>query len=335
MNSFALSFTSGVVWSLALIVTAIPWLIALDPRSFKAAVRRPATWAIAAGVCVGLAALLAFFVGLVQDPGRLRIWGKAYGAVLEVQLIIDFFVVIFPLLTFVWPQGAAVALAAFREGVRQPMFWLIIAFAAGLMMFSPFLPYFTFGEDYKMVREIGYDITMLAGVLFAVLAASLSITEEIEGRTAITVMSKPVSRRQFLLGKYVGILLAGLLMIGLLGWLFNGVMWFEWWFDNQDVPDPYWSNIVAGNWSDTIGQTPLNFSIGAGIWFDYVLVAHPGLLFGACQTMVLLAVAVALAIHRHLRHLRRSLFPGPSHPRIGASLCGPLHVGKLYGQVLR
>ena len=32
MNSFALSFTSGVVWSLALIVTAIPWLIALDPR---------------------------------------------------------------------------------------------------------------------------------------------------------------------------------------------------------------------------------------------------------------------------------------------------------------
>src|SRR5207302_90712 len=145
------------------------------------------------------------------------IWGRFFGAILELQLLIDFFVLIFPVLTWIWPKGSAVALAAFREGVRQPMFWFIIIFFALFMMFSPFWPYFTFGEDYKMVREIGYDTIMLAGVLFTVLAASMSISEEIEGRTAITVMSKPVSRRQFLLGKYVGIFLAGLLMIGLLG----------------------------------------------------------------------------------------------------------------------
>ena len=68
-----------------------------------------------------------------------------------------------------------------------------------------------------MVKELGYDMTMLAAVLFGVLAASMSISEEIEGRTAITLMSKPVSRRQFLLGKFVGILLAALVMTVLLG----------------------------------------------------------------------------------------------------------------------
>src|ERR1700730_1351734 len=195
MNPFLLFIASGLVWSLVVLITALPWVVALDPRGFRTALRRPATWGIALAVWLGLAFVLAIFVRLVGDPLKLAVWGKAFGGLIELQLIIDLFVVIFPLLTLVWPQGAAVALAAFREGVRQPMFWLIIGFAGGLMMFSPFLPYFTFGEDFKMVHELGYDITMLAGALFAVLPASLSISEEIEGRTAITVMSKPVSRR--------------------------------------------------------------------------------------------------------------------------------------------
>ncbi|HEV3085275.1 MAG TPA: ABC transporter permease subunit [Gemmataceae bacterium] len=295
MNPFLLFFASGLVWSLVVLITALPWVVALDPRGFRTALRRPATWGIALAVWVGLAFVLAIFVRLVGDPVKLAVWGKAFGGLIELQLIIDIFVVIFPLLTLVWPQGAAVALAAFREGVRQPMFWLIIGFAGGLMMFSPFLPYFTFGEDFKMVHELGYDITMLAGVLFTVLAASLSISEEIEGRTAITVMSKPVSRRQFLVGKYVGILLAGLFMVALLGCLFNGVMWFEYWFDNQDIANPVWSDLVRANLSEKLGEAPLSFSVGALIWFEYAFIQLPGLVFAACQSMVLLAIAVALA----------------------------------------
>jgi len=295
MNPFLLFYASGLVWSLVLLITALPWVVALDPRGFRAALRRPSAWGIALAVWVGLAFVLAIFVRLVSDPLKLAVWGKAFGGLIELQLIIDLFVVIFPLLTLVWPQGAAVALAAFREGVRQPMFWLIIGFAGGLMMFSPFLPYFTFGEDFKMVRELGYDITMLAGVLFTVLAASLSISEEIEGRTAITVMSKPVSRRQFLVGKYVGILLAGLFMVALLGCLFNGVMWFEYWFDNQDIANPVWSDLVRANLSEKLGEAPLSFSVGALIWFEYAFIQLPGLVFAVCQSMVLLAIAVALA----------------------------------------
>ena len=80
------------------------------------------------------------------------------------------------------------------------------------------LPYFTFGDDYKMMKQIGFDVVMLAAVLFGVLAASMSISEEIEGRTAVTLMSKPVNRRQFLIGKFLGILMACLVMSLILGW---------------------------------------------------------------------------------------------------------------------
>src|SRR5438094_9137852 len=104
-----------------------------------------------------------------------------------------------------------------------------------LMAVAPFIPYFTFDEDVKMVRELGYDMIMLAAVVFSVVAASMSISEEIEGRTAITVMSKPVSRRHFLLGKFVGILSAAMFMTGLLAWYFQGMMLFKMWFDSEPI----------------------------------------------------------------------------------------------------
>jgi ABC-type transport system involved in multi-copper enzyme maturation permease subunit len=98
------------------------------------------------------------------------------------------------------------------------------------------VPYFTFGEDHLVVKQLGYDTIMLAAVLFGTLAASLSISEEIEGRTAITVMSKPISRRQFMLGKFAGITLAGLFMFGLLGVYFEGVLMVKHWWDNWKHP---------------------------------------------------------------------------------------------------
>lgn len=295
MNYFFASFLVGTGLCLLQLLAALPWLAALDPRLFKSAARAPLNWLIALGVVVGLGAALALFVGVVEDPGRLVVWGRLFGGLLNLQLVLDFFVLVFALLMLLWPQGAAVALAAFREGTRQPMFWLIFAFALGLILFSPFVPYFTFGEDFKMVMELGYDTVMLAAVLFAVLAASISISEEIEGRTAITLMSKPVSRRQFLLGKYVGILLAALLMIGLLGWVFNGITWFKFWWDGEQIVEPLWAGMVRSALALRVGDSAANFTVGAGIWFDWASASLPGLVFGFCQVMVLLAVAVALA----------------------------------------
>ena len=72
-------------------------------------------------------------------------------------------------------------MAAFHEGWRQPvlasLLWHCRARDHSL------IPYF--GENYKMAKDLGYDFMMLFSALFAVMAASMSISEEIEGRTAI------------------------------------------------------------------------------------------------------------------------------------------------------
>src|SRR5437588_400055 len=121
----------------------------------------------------------------------------------------------------------AQCLAALRESLRQPMFWLLFGIALFLMWLVPLMPYFTLGEDIKMVKELGYDVIMLFAVVFAVIAASASISEEIEGRTAVTLMSKPVSRRDFLLGKFLGFFLGALVMILLLGWFMVWMFLFK------------------------------------------------------------------------------------------------------------
>jgi len=107
----------------------------------------------------------------------------------------------------------AVAQAAYKESIRQPLFWFLLVIMASLMLVSIFIPYFTLGEDLKMLKELQLSGILLPPLILTFFTAAISVSEEIEGRTAVTLLSKPISRRDFLIGKYVGILAAALLMI--------------------------------------------------------------------------------------------------------------------------
>ena len=76
------------------------------------------------------------------------------------------------------------------------------------------------GEDSKMVKDEGLTLIMVLSILMALWTASVSIADEIEGRTALTLLSKPVSRREFIVGKFVGILVPVAIMFLVLGALF-------------------------------------------------------------------------------------------------------------------
>ncbi|HJT78397.1 MAG TPA: ABC transporter permease [Gemmataceae bacterium] len=302
MNLSLTQIGLGLLLVLIQALAAVPWVLAWNWQALTS--RRPGAAGRGAGLAVPLLVALAvvvvggvaagFFLGTVGDRDSLAAWGRFYGALLEAQLTADLFVVVFAVLLAAWPKGGAVALAAFREGIRQPMFWLLALLGAGTLAVSPFIPYFTFGEDYKMVEEIGYDTIMVVSLLFATLAASMSISDEIEGRTAITLMSKPVSRRQFLLGKFAGILLAALVLTAGLGLLFDGLMLYTRWYDNADpvaVATPLADQMRA--WAGSTNVPDL--VRGIELWGHDAGRALPGLILGACQVMVLLAVAVSLA----------------------------------------
>lgn len=108
-------------------------------------------------------------------------------------------------------QVLTIATNAFMELARQPVFLLLLTCSASFNVFLAAVPYFGFGEDPKLVKDSTLAVMLLSGLFGAVLSASASVGHEIRSGTALAVLSKPVSRAQFILAKYLG--LAGALTL--------------------------------------------------------------------------------------------------------------------------
>lgn len=183
-----------------------------------------------------------------------------------------------------------VAITTFRETVRQPVYLILIGVGAVLLALFTVVPYFTFGEDIKMLKDTGLAVILAAGGLLAVLAASSSIADDIEDRTAITVLSKPVTRPQFILGKFLGIVAAVAVLCLILGVVFLGAVYYKVGYDIQENnyrPD--------GRMMTDIDRQQL-----ARLRVEEVVQVIPGLVLAFLEVVVLAAIAVALSTRFHL-----------------------------------
>lgn len=300
ISSWSELLASGAILAFIQLLAALPWLYAIDSEGFRSALKKPAAMLGALGIAAAGAAFFAWFMSYKNDPTALETYGRIYGAFLQLQLAVDIPLILIGILVTIWPRGGTVAMAAFREGYRQPMFWLLVIGTTVLLFVSMIIPYFTFGDDYKMMKQLALDMVMLASVLFCVLAASMSVHEEIEGRTAVTLMSKPVTRRDFLLGKFFGILAAGLLMTLVLGVALNVVLAVKPYFDRLDDAN---DSLVAQFEAMTapamhrlgVGIEGKAFLHGVGLWMGNSIANGLCLALGFGQVMILLAVAASLA----------------------------------------
>lgn len=122
-------------------------------------------------------------------------------------------------------QTIAIARNTFLESVRQPIFFIMILIGGGLQIVNTLLSAFTmgfteeqevFGDD-KLLYEMGLATVVVCAILLAAFVATSVLSREIENKTALTVISKPVGRPWFVIGKYVGvsgaILLASVILL--------------------------------------------------------------------------------------------------------------------------
>ncbi len=172
------------------------------------------------------------------------------------------------------PRLSAIALATFKSEVAQPLFLIIMIFGVVLLLLSIYVPYNTFGEDIKMLKDSGLTLVRILCICLAVWGASTTLADEIEGRTALTVLSKPVRRRSFVIGKFVGIGWTTALMFTILGSVLLAVVSYKMIYDaretSQDIPT--WQACYL-EMASTI----------------------PGLLLAFMETMILAALSVAIS----------------------------------------
>ncbi len=163
---------------------------------------------------------------LSNDPAHLQFTGlvteefPAVQTVPQTAAALVGLVLLFLLFKAVAPKIAAVALATAREVTVQPLFQIVAVVGAVALLVVIYIPGNTFGEDVKMLKSSDVTLIKILAVIVALWAASESVSGEIEGRTAMTVLSKPIGRRQFLIGKFVGIVLPVALLFLILGSVF-------------------------------------------------------------------------------------------------------------------
>ena len=112
----------------------------------------------------------------------------------------------------------ALALNTFVETLRQPIYGVILLATAGLLILNVSLAGFTLDDDDKLLLDLGLSTLLLSGLFLSAFSAAGVLSREIENKTVLTVISKPISRPLFILGKFAG-LVSALVVAYYLGFL--------------------------------------------------------------------------------------------------------------------
>ena len=119
---------------------------------------------------------------------------------------------------------AAIALNTFREAVRDKVLYSLLFFALGLIAASVVLNRLAIGQQAKIVTDLGLASISIFGTLIAIFVGIGLVSKEIERRTIFTIVSKPVGRGHFLLGKYLGLVLTLAVEVGIMSACFLGML---------------------------------------------------------------------------------------------------------------
>ncbi|MBY0494038.1 MAG: ABC transporter permease [Cyanobacteria bacterium] len=97
--------------------------------------------------------------------------------------------------------------AVFRESVRDRVPYSIVVFAVLMIAASYLISQLTAGQDMKIIKDLGLAALSIFGLLIAVFIGVGLVTKEVEKRSVYGLLTKPLSRAEFLLGKYAGLVM--------------------------------------------------------------------------------------------------------------------------------
>ena len=100
-----------------------------------------------------------------------------------------------------------IALNVFKESVRDRVPYNLLLFAVLLISASYLLGQLTAGQDVKIIKDLGLAATALFGLFIAIFIGIGLVSKEVDRRSVYSLLSKPISRSQFILGKYGGLVL--------------------------------------------------------------------------------------------------------------------------------
>lgn len=100
---------------------------------------------------------------------------------------------------------AAIAINTFRESVRDRVLYNLILFVLILIGASVFVSELSIDQESKFIMDLGLSLMLVFGALIAIFIGVGLVFKEIDKRTIYNLLSKPVHRYEFIIGKFFGL----------------------------------------------------------------------------------------------------------------------------------
>lgn len=121
-----------------------------------------------------------------------------------------------------------IARNTFLEAVRQKFFSVLVVLSIAMIASANFFRQFDFGSsELKFISDFGMGAVLLFGSILSVVVTAQLFFSEIENRTALTMLAKPVYRWEFILGKFLGVFLVLLVFVSLMFFLLGCVLYWR------------------------------------------------------------------------------------------------------------
>ena len=111
----------------------------------------------------------------------------------------------------------AIVLNTFREAVRNKILYSVVLVAFLLVGISAVFGAVTMGSQVQVIKDFGLFSLSFFGAIITIISGTTLLNREIKLKTVHNILSKPVARWQFIVGKYLGLCLTVALLVGLLG----------------------------------------------------------------------------------------------------------------------
>ena len=173
-----------------------------------------------------------------------------------------------------------VAAAVFRESVRDKVFYNLVLFGVLLVGASIVIGQLTAGQDVKIIKDLGLAATSLFGLFIAIFIGINLVSKEVERRSVYPLIAKPITRAQFIAGKYVGLLLTLVVNLVVMTVALYAVLYFL----ARGIPAP-----IQGAW-DAPALDPALLKAIAMIFLELAVVTAVALFFSTYSSPMLSAI---------------------------------------------
>lgn len=189
------------------------------------------------------------------------------------------------------------------EAARQRLFNFLVVLALALVLGARWFRDFNFGApELKFLADCGFGAMAFFGSALTIAATAQLFFSEIENRTALTLLAKPVWRTEFVLGKLLGVAALTAAFCGLLTALLLGVLWSRHQELLQDFPEAFQ------------GQPALSYGTvvvaGAMQWLKLTVLAAFVLLVASFSQTQLFTIVMGffILVSCHLQYLAQEVY---------------------------